>query len=174
MSSAAEAELGALFLNAKEAVPIHTTLIKMNWPQPPNPIQVDNSTAVGIANQSIKQKITKAMDIRFYWAINIIKQGQFRVYWQPGSTNLAAYPLKHHSTEHHIKVCPIYLHEPRGKNSTVQGCVNSSTISQPSAVNVRPGLLNQIRQYALFYRYLCQSIDKIIQNISMHGQSNSN
>ena len=66
MSSGAEAELGALFLNAKEAVPIRTTLIEMNWPQPPTPIQVDNSTAVGISNQTIKQKIPKAMDMRFY------------------------------------------------------------------------------------------------------------
>ena len=31
MSSAAEAELGALFLNDKEAVPIRTTFIEMNW-----------------------------------------------------------------------------------------------------------------------------------------------
>ena len=146
----------------------------MNWPQPPTPIQVDNSAAVGIANQSIKQKIYKAMDMRLYWVIDRIKQGQFKAYWRPGSTHLADYPTKHHSTEHHIKVRPLYLHEPRGKNSTVQGFVNSSTISQPSAVNVRPGLLNQIRQYALFYRYFCQSINKKNQNISTHEQSNSN
>ena len=38
----------------------------MKWPQPPTPIQVDNSTAVGISNQTIKQKIPKAMDMRFY------------------------------------------------------------------------------------------------------------
>ena len=66
MSSAADAELGALFLKTKEAVPIRTTFIKMNWPQPPTTIQVDNSTAVGIANQSIKQKMSKAIDMSFY------------------------------------------------------------------------------------------------------------
>ena len=98
MSSAAEAELGDLFLNAKEAVPIRTTLIEMNWPQPPTPIQVGNSTAVGIANQTIKQKIYKSMDMRFYWIIDRIKQGQFRVYWRPGITNLSDYPTKNHST----------------------------------------------------------------------------
>ena len=79
MSSAAEAELGAIFINTKEAVPIRTTLIEMNWPQPPTPIQVDNSTAVGIANQTIKKKMSKSMDMRFYWVIDRIKQGQFRV-----------------------------------------------------------------------------------------------
>ena len=113
MYSAAEAELGDLFLNAKEAVPIRTTLIEMSWPQTPTPTQVDKPTAVEIANKSIKQKVSKAMDMRFYWVIDRIKQGQFRVYWQPGSTNLADYPTKHHSTEHHIKVHHIYLHEPQ-------------------------------------------------------------
>ena len=52
--------------------------------------------------------------------------------------------------------------------------VNSSTNSQPSTVNVWPGLSNQIRQHALFHRYLCQSINKKIQNISTNRQSNSN
>ena len=65
MASAAEAEYGALFLNVQAAVPIRTTLIEMHHPQPPTPIQVENSTAVGIANNSIKQKRSKAMDMRF-------------------------------------------------------------------------------------------------------------
>ena len=174
MSSSSEAELGALFINTKEAVPIRTTLIEMNWPQPPTPIQVNNSTALVIANQTIKQKISKAMDIRLYWVIDRIKKGQFRVYWRPGSTNLAYYPTKYHTTEHHIKVLPLYLHEPQGKNSKLQGCVNPSNNSQPITINVRPGLSNQIRHHAHFYRYLCQSINKTIQNISTHEQANSN
>ena len=66
MSSSTEAEYGAFFLNGQAAVPIRTTLIEMGHPQPPTPIQVDNSTAVGIANKSIKQKMSKAMDMRFH------------------------------------------------------------------------------------------------------------
>ena len=34
MSSAAEYEMGALFITAKEIVPIRQTLIGMGWPQP--------------------------------------------------------------------------------------------------------------------------------------------
>ena len=56
LSSAAETELGALFYNCKEACPIHTTLEELGHPQPPMPIQTDNSTAAGIANNTIKQK----------------------------------------------------------------------------------------------------------------------
>ena len=79
MSSTAEAELGGLFLNAKEDVPICTILIEMDWPQPATPVQVNNSTVVGIANQSIKQKMSKAIDMRFYWVVDKIKQGQYAV-----------------------------------------------------------------------------------------------
>jgi hypothetical protein len=44
---AAEAEMGALFINAKEAVHIRSILHEMGHPQPRTPIQMDNSTAEG-------------------------------------------------------------------------------------------------------------------------------
>ena len=67
MASAAEAEYGALFLNGQAAVLIRTKLIEMHHPQSTTPIKVDNSTAVGISNKSIKQKLSKAIDMRFHW-----------------------------------------------------------------------------------------------------------
>ena len=65
MASTPEAEYGALFLNGQAAVPIRTTLIEIHHTQPPTPIKVQNSTAVVITNKSIKQKRSKAMDMRF-------------------------------------------------------------------------------------------------------------
>jgi hypothetical protein len=53
VSSAAEAKLAALFHNGKEANPICITLQELGHKQPPTPIQTDNSTATGIANDSI-------------------------------------------------------------------------------------------------------------------------
>ncbi len=67
MSSAAEAELGALYLNAKEATYLRQMLIKMGHPKPPTPIQTDNTTAEGVINNKIQPKHTKAMDMRFHW-----------------------------------------------------------------------------------------------------------
>ena len=67
MASAAEAELGALFLNFQEAIPILTTLEEMGHSQPPTPFQVDNSTALVLATGTIKQRKSKAMDVRFCW-----------------------------------------------------------------------------------------------------------
>ena len=97
----------------------------MNHPQPPTPIQVDNSTAVGISNKTIRQRQSKAMDMRFYWITGRINQGQFRVYWRPGPTNRGDYHSKHYPPAHHIAVRPIYLHEKNSERNTLQGCVKS-------------------------------------------------
>ena len=67
VSSAAETKTAALFTNMKEATILRTTLQEMGHPQPPTPIQVDNSTASGIANDNIKIQRSKAIDMRFYW-----------------------------------------------------------------------------------------------------------
>ena len=85
MASAAEAELGALFENAKEAVAICHALTEMGHPQPPTPMQVDNTVAHGIVNSNIRQRKSKAIDMHFYWVRDRLKQKQFKVYWEPGN-----------------------------------------------------------------------------------------
>ena len=50
VSSAEEAEMTALFLTAKEMVPLRQTLTEMGWKQPPSPIQSDNYTELGMTN----------------------------------------------------------------------------------------------------------------------------
>ena len=87
MGLAAEAEIGAAYINGQEAVPIRTLLLELGHPQPATPIQVENSTDNGFANDSIKQKISKTIDTRFYWIPDRTSQGQFLVYWQPGITS---------------------------------------------------------------------------------------
>jgi hypothetical protein len=54
ISSAAESELGALFLNAKTG--FRTNLAKLGHPQNATPIQTNNTMALKIANQKIKQR----------------------------------------------------------------------------------------------------------------------
>ena len=44
LTSAAEAELGALFITAQKMVPLRQTLIEMGWPQKPSPVQTHNTT----------------------------------------------------------------------------------------------------------------------------------
>jgi hypothetical protein len=53
-ASAAEAELGALFLNAQEVKVFRLVLAELGHPQPPTPTHIDNTTTVGIVNTTIK------------------------------------------------------------------------------------------------------------------------
>ncbi len=50
MSSAAEAQIGALYTNAHKGVEERAILRVMGHPQPPTPVKTDNSTAEGIIN----------------------------------------------------------------------------------------------------------------------------
>ena len=110
MSSAAEAELGAMYINARKAVEIQIILEEMGHKQPATPIQVDNSTAKGIVNKQVQPKRTKAMDMCFIWLRYCsVSQKQFRFYWRPGPTNYADYWTKHHPAAHHRNMRPVFL-----------------------------------------------------------------
>jgi hypothetical protein len=87
VSSASKGELAGLFYNGKEAVPKRITLDELGHSQPPTPMITDNQVACGIANDSVKQKRSKAMDMRFYWIRDRIHRNQFHVFWKHGSTN---------------------------------------------------------------------------------------
>jgi len=135
--ASAKAKVGALFVNGREAIPLRNTLIKLGHLQPPTPILTDNSTAAGFANNTIKQKLSKAMDMRFYWIKDQVEQGQFLVYWRPGSENLGDFFTKHHLPSHHHLMRPFFLNpeptpKPRYAN-VLRGCVNSAPVFAPNS-----------------------------------------
>jgi hypothetical protein len=142
MSSAAEAELGALYINAKEAIHIHQILKEMGHPQLRTPIQTDNTTAEGVINNKIKPKRTKAMDMHYHWLHNREAQGQFNIYWRPGATNMADYFTKHHAPAHHVNVRAEFLTRVKDlaearqikksshKIATLQGCVRQASLRE--------------------------------------------
>ena len=109
MSSAAEAELGALYIIAREAAYARVILEALGHKQPPTPIQTDNSTAAGIINNIIIPKQLKAMDMRFHWLRDRMLRKFFRFYWRPGNLNWADYFTKHHPTAHHRNVRREYI-----------------------------------------------------------------
>jgi hypothetical protein len=91
-------------------------------------MQVDNSTANGILNDTFKQQRVCAMDMQFYWMKDRTQQGQFNVSGAPGRNNLVDYFTKHHLPAHHCLMHPQYLHEPKSTHSRIQqGCVESRT-----------------------------------------------
>ena len=129
-ASAAEAELGALFLNTQEAKVIRLILEELGHPQPPTPVHIDNSTAVGIVNNTIKRQRSRSMEMRYFWLLDQQAQKMFNFSYQPGAENLGDYPSKAHLGTGHQHVRPYYLHEvnsPRylqraAKPSARQGC----------------------------------------------------
>ena len=137
MASAAETELGALFYNGQDAIPLRHALIEMGHIQPPTPIATDNTTALGIVTSSIKQKRSKAMDMRFHWVQDRVRQNQFLVYWAPGNSNLADYFSKHHPAHHHKKMRHHYLINTATTTPNIsygshfmQGCVPPENIHE--------------------------------------------
>ena len=108
MSLAVEAELGALYINAREAIPMRQLLTEMGHIQPRNPIQTNNSTACGVVNSNIQPWQTKAMDMRFHWLRCREAQRHFCFYWASGKSNLGNYWTKHHCAVHQLKNVPPY------------------------------------------------------------------
>jgi hypothetical protein len=133
MSSATEEEIGSVFINAKEGAVLRTTFEEFWHKQPPTPTETDNTTAPGYSNGTIKQKRTKAMDMRFYWIKDRVKQGQFNVYRGRGFQNLADYFTKQHLPAHHKWIRNVYIHADERpinrkgiRDSALRGCVNTS------------------------------------------------
>jgi hypothetical protein len=140
LSSAAEAELGALFHNGKEACPLRIALEEMGHPQPATPMATDNNTASGIATDTVKQKRSKAIDMRFYWIRDRVSQGQFNIYWSKGKTNRADYFSKHHPASHHQAIRSTYLYSPTNPSRNYFDCL-SDDVAPPAAASsvVDPG-----------------------------------
>jgi hypothetical protein len=83
VSLVTEAEVGALYINCKEVIPTRHPLECMGHPQPPTPMQTDNTTSLGDVNNNVTKEL-RAMDMIYHWLCGRGSQGQFRHYWAPG------------------------------------------------------------------------------------------
>jgi hypothetical protein len=83
VASAAESEVGACFHNTQSGAPLRVTLTELGHTQPPTPLRTDNSDAFSILNETIKQKRSNEMDMRYHWMTDRVRQKQFDIYWRP-------------------------------------------------------------------------------------------
>jgi hypothetical protein len=130
VASAAESEVGACFQNAQSGAPLRVTLAELGHIRPPTPLRTDNSTAFGILNEIIKQKRSKAMDMRYHWLTYRVHQKQFDVYWRPGRENLGDYHTQYHSAQHHKDMRGLILHQAN-RLQVMRGCVKLRPLPQP-------------------------------------------
>jgi hypothetical protein len=110
VASVGEAEYVALFAAGQHAASLRTTLSDMGYPQDPTIIMCDNTSAIGIATDSIKQKRSKAIDMRFHWIRDCVRQGQFIIAYIPAQQNLAGYFTKNLPKDAHAKFHLFLVH----------------------------------------------------------------
>ncbi len=55
---------------------------------------MDNTVAIGLAEGRINAKSSKTMDMRFFWLVDRVRQGQFTSTHIPGEWNLANFFTK--------------------------------------------------------------------------------
>jgi hypothetical protein len=77
--------------------------------------------------QRLKQKRSKAIDMRFYWVRDRVRQKQFQIFWQKGSLSRADYFTKHHPASHHQTIRPFYLHTDASHNDNYYQCLLDDT-----------------------------------------------
>ena len=109
---AAEVEIEGTHAKARESIPIYNILIDMVHPQPPTPIQVDNTMELGFTNGNIKQKMSKEINMCYYWVQDQTEQRQFYIYWSLGRGNIGDYHTKNFFLDHHKQFRGVYLHNP--------------------------------------------------------------
>ncbi len=73
-------------------------------PATPHPLHCDNKTAVSIVNNTVKQQLSRAMEMRYFWVADQVENKIINVSWHPGAECLADYPSKAHPPSHHQKV----------------------------------------------------------------------
>ena len=73
VSSAAEAETGGIFHNAKAGIHIKKMLESLGHKQAPVLLKTDNSTAEAFSNSTSKEKRSKSWDMRYWWIQDKVK-----------------------------------------------------------------------------------------------------
>ena len=108
MSSAAEAEVGALYINCREAVPARHTLEFMGHPLPTTPMQMDNTTALGVVNNNVLKKL-KSMDMKYHWLCDRIFSRTIPTLLGPWQREQWQLRDQTHAPIHHQATCPAFL-----------------------------------------------------------------
>ena len=81
----------------------------LGHPQHIIPIKTDNSTAESFSNSTLKEKRSKAWDMRLYWLQDRTNNKEVKIYWSQGNNNLADYYTKHFSPTYHQQLRPTYI-----------------------------------------------------------------
>lgn len=117
VASAGEAEYGSTFMNGQQGVHMRNIATALGHVQPATPLLCDNEFAIGLANDTMKQKRSKSIDMRFHWIRDRVRQGQFRMVHLSGKLILADYFTKPLPKEAHRLLATRLVHTPSSTTS---------------------------------------------------------
>ena len=109
VASAAKAETGGLFGNDKEMIPIWRGLDALDYPQPPTPVKIDNTTSNSFVHSNIRNQRSKTWDMLWNWLRDKATHRDLKYYWALGKENDANYYTKHFPPNYHQKIRPNYI-----------------------------------------------------------------
>ncbi len=112
VASAGEAEYAALFMNAKEGEELRNTLEDFGYKQHATQILCDNSFSTNLAKNMVKQKRSKAIDMRWHWIRERVAKQHFEIKWTPGITNIADFFTKALPVKKFINYKTQIIHSP--------------------------------------------------------------
>jgi hypothetical protein len=92
--AASETEYAALYINGQHAYFERVVLESLGYPQAATKLYADNKAAVGIATDSVKLRKSKAIDMRYHWIRDRVRQKIFDVIWAEGKGNDADFFTK--------------------------------------------------------------------------------
>ena len=108
-------------------------LEELGHKQPPTSLQANNTTAIGITTNNVKQRRSKAMDMRFYWIKDRVSQKQFCIYWKPGKYNKVDYFTKYHPVLHHKDILSAYINNEKTASKNYFECLTNSDPAEDPA-----------------------------------------
>ena len=109
MTSAADVEIGALFINSRQAIPARNTVEEMGHKQPPTPMHTDNTTSLGFITKNLQPKATKSTYMQYWFMRDRHDRKQFIYYWVSGKNNVGDFQSKHFCSAYHREKRPRYL-----------------------------------------------------------------
>jgi hypothetical protein len=101
VASIAEGEYNSQFISTQGVLSHRTVIEALDYPQPPIKIYGDNSTAIGIANDAVKVKRSKAFDKTYHYTRDKVRTKDIESLKIPTKDNASDFYTKFLSPSEH-------------------------------------------------------------------------
>jgi hypothetical protein len=112
-------EYAGLYAATHIATEERKLLANMGHPQPATPLFCDNEVAIGIAADTVSQRMSKTTDMRLHWIRNRVRQGHFRVLFIRDLRNVADFFTKPLPVARYRVLAPFIAADPADDDSTI-------------------------------------------------------